>query len=318
MNDKLNKDKKFISIIIHVRENVEVLDSFLVKSEKYFANVFENYEYIIVNNSGKTDLASASGKDIKTGLKGALNIIHLSWPHNLEDAMRAGIELSLGDIIFEFDTIRMDYDLSLVQEVYAECINGYDAVTAVPKIQEFSFSKLFYKILNRFSNNILLTTESFRVVTRRMINQAAKSKEAFRYRKINYHYSGLKTKIIYYQPDQSLAFKKDFSLSEKFSLAGNVMVYYSSIGTQISLILSVGFFLLSVLTGIYALVSFFVLKGNIAAGWTTTMLFLSVSFSGIFGILAVISKYLEVLLKEVQINPSYTYKSIETYKNESN
>lgn len=307
------KEKKFISIVIHIKENSSQIASFMSQLEKLFREHFENYEYILVNNSGNTNINHALSAEFRSHISAPIQVIHLSWVHNIEDAMRAGIDLSVGDFIIEFDSVAIDFELDLIMQAYTDCINGFDVVAAVPETTNFSSSKLFYTTFSRFSKNITLNTETFRVVSRRMINKVAKSKEAFRYRKLFYHYSGMQTKSLVYHPTNTRNNKKDFSFSEKFSLASTIMVYYSNIGTKVSLILSLMFFLISILGGLYALISFVVLKGHIQAGWTTTMLFLSVSFTGIFGILAVISKYMEVLLKEIQVNSSYTYSSIETY-----
>jgi len=308
------KEKKFVSIVIHLKENPQHLVYFLNQLDQIFSNNFETYEYIVVNNSENIDLNTYLTNDEKQRINAVIHIVNLSWVHNLEDAMRAGIDLSIGDFVFEFDSVVLDYDLTLIMDVYKACIHDFDAVAAVSSKANIFTSKMFYKLLTSFSNNINLKTETFRVVSRRMINRASNSKEAFRYRKFNYHYSGLKSKIVIYDPIETKDYKVDFTLSEKFSLASNIMIYYSQIGTHLSMYLSIFFFLISVLVGIYSILSFLVLKENIQEGWTTTMLFLSISFTGVFGILAVLSKYMEVLLKEVQINKAYTYKSIETYK----
>lgn len=313
MENIITKEQKFVSIVIHVKESTSELVSFIGQLEKIFPARFENYDYIIVNNTGNAEIIDAIKEEVRSKIQAPIHFIHLSWTHNIEDAMRAGIDLSVGDFIFEFDTLTIDFELDLIMQAYTECISGFDVVSAVSDTASLLTSKIFYRTFSRFSNNISLSTESFRVVSRRMINKVAKSREAFRYRKLFYHNSGMQTKRLIYRPTHTRQSKKDFSFSEKFSLAGNILVYYSNIGTKVSLMLSLLFFLVSILGGIYALISFVVLKGHIQAGWTTTMLFLSVSFTGIFGILAVISKYMEVLLKEIQVNSSYTYTSIETY-----
>ena len=48
-----------------------------------------------------------------------------------------------------------------------------------------------------------------------------------------------------------------------------------------------------------------------AAGWTTTILFLSVAFFGIFGVLTIIIKYLQILLDLVFKRKRYSFESIE-------
>ena len=302
------KEKNFVSIVIHLKENLELLNPFITELEGVFSQSFENYEYIIVNNNPEHDLTN---KIIST--KGSVNIINLSWKHNLEDAMRAGIDMSIGDFIFEFDNTEMDYNSQFIMEVYNKCLTGFDAVAATPKIKKGKSSKLFYNALNKFSNNkVELVTESFRVVSRRMLNRAAKSQETFRYRKVNYHYSGLNTAILPYDiQGNKYKGKKEFRRFERYSLGSSILIYYSNIGTKISMFLSIFFFFLSIIVGAFAIFSYFYKIDSIQEGWTTTMLFLSLSFSGLFVILTVISKYLEVLLKEVLRDLPYTYKSID-------
>lgn len=47
------------------------------------------------------------------------------------------------------------------------------------------------------------------------------------------------------------------------------------------------------------------------AGWTTTILFLSVAFFGLFGILTIIIKYLQLLINLIFKRKQYSFESIE-------
>ena len=171
-------------------------------------------------------------------------------------------------------------------------------------------SRAFYKILEIFSKDLHLKSETFSIVTRRMINMASRTKEVFSYRKANYYFTGLKTKWVEYQPVSKQKRSKHNSLISRLSLAGNILIYYSSIGTMLSLILSIFFLLVSILVSIYVIISFIIYK-DIQEGWSSIMLFLSLSFTGLFGILALISKYVEVLLRETKSISPYTFQAIE-------
>ena len=46
-------------------------------------------------------------------------------------------------------------------------------------------------------------------------------------------------------------------------------------------------------------------------GWTTTILFLSVAFFGLFGILTIIIKYLQLLMDLVFKRKHYSFESVE-------
>ena len=50
---------------------------------------------------------------------------------------------------------------------------------------------------------------------------------------------------------------------------------------------------------------------NPVAGWTTTILFLSVAFFGLFGILTIVVKYLQLLVDLVFKRKHYSFESIE-------
>ena len=47
------------------------------------------------------------------------------------------------------------------------------------------------------------------------------------------------------------------------------------------------------------------------AGWTTTILFLSVAFLGLFGVMTVVIKYLQLLVGLVFKRKHYSFESIE-------
>lgn len=309
MSNYQNKEKNLLSIVIHVKENVELLPSFIENIEANFAKHFEHYEYILVNNSKSNNL-----NQLLENLEviGEVNIVNLAWQHNIENAMSAGIDLAIGDFVLEIDSLSKDYPESLLTEVYNQCLQGFDMVAASPKKSKSTDSRWFYYLLNKLSyKNIQLQTESFRIVSRRMINRTNTEKSTFKYRKANYHGSGLKTTFLTYTPIKTKSKAKDYSLWEKLSLASNILIYYSSVGTKLSSVLSLIFFVISVAVGVYAIVSYLVLQNDIQEGWTTTMLFLSIGFAGFFAILAVLSKYMEVLLKSTHVKHQYTYLSVD-------
>ena len=135
------------------------------------------------------------------------------------------------------------------------------------------------------------------------------SKEKLRYRKALYKYAGFESVNIKYKPEFRSDTYEDKSFSEKLELATDILVGHSDFGLRVSLSLSLIFFVISILVGGYTVYSYFTVE-HIAAGWTTTMMFLSISFTGIFFVLAFLSKYMTVLLIELQDRPRYTYKSV--------
>ena len=74
-----------------------------------------------------------------------ITIINMGFSHGLEAAMNAGIDLSIGDFVFEFDSCYMDYDKSLIMDVYFKSLEGYDIVSALIVL----FNVLVYPPLRR-------------------------------------------------------------------------------------------------------------------------------------------------------------------------
>ena len=96
-------------------------------------------------------------------------------------------------------------------------------------------------------------------------------------------------------------------------MAVEVLLTFSNLGPNLSIIVSLIFLGLSALIGVYAFVVFLTLK-SVISGWTTLMLVLSVSFSGIFFVLGLIGKYLAIILLEVKERPPYMVQTIKRLK----
>ena len=93
------------------------------------------------------------------------------------------------------------------------------------------------------------------------------------------------------------------------TLAADVLLLYTDIGTRISLLMAG---LMACITGMVAVYSVVIyLKGIAVAGWTTTMLVLSFGFFGFFTLMAVVIKYLSLLLNIVFRKEKYLFQSIE-------
>jgi hypothetical protein len=70
--------------------------------------------------------------------------------------------------------------------------------------------------------------------------------------------------------------------------------------------------LVAIFIALYAFYFYFIV-GNTVAGWTTTILFLALSFFGLFAILTMMIKYLSILLGLVFKRQKYVIESIEKY-----
>ena len=306
----ITKEKNFISVVTYIYNSEQYLDNFLIQIDKLLSEKFEAYEFVMVNDNSD-DKSVEKIKEISKNINGKVTIVNLAWQHNIELAMLSGVDIAIGDFVLEFDSAIIDFDIDEIWNTYEKCLTGYDVVAASPNKKSKFTSKLFYRFLNKLSYRKMdLTTETFRIISRRALNRVLKSKEVLRYRKALYHYSGFETTTISYKSVNDLNIQKDISFGEKINLSSNILIGFSDIGAKLTNFISVIFFIISISMGFYAIKSYITLE-NIQAGWTTTMIFLSFGFTGVFLILSILAKYMVIILSEVQNKPKYVFKSID-------
>lgn len=87
------------------------------------------------------------------------------------------------------------------------------------------------------------------------------------------------------------------------------MLLFTEAGYRFSVFMTVIMMIMSTFMIAYSLITY--VTAHPVAGWTTTILFLSVVFLGLFGILTIIIKYLQLLLELIFKRKQYNFESIE-------
>ena len=224
--------------------------------------------------------------------------------------MNAGVDLAIGDFVFEFDNTILDYEPQEVMNVYERALQGFDIVSAIPDRKERFSSRIFYKVFDLFSNlSHEMQTESFRVLSRRVINRISSMNKTVPYRKAIYAVSGLKTDQIIYKSKAGKIEKNKQEDHYRFGLAIDSLILFTDVGYKFSLTMTLLMMLISIIMLIYSVIIY--LTAHPVAGWTTTVLFLAVAFLGLFGILTMIIKYLQLLINLVFKRKQYSFESIE-------
>ena len=313
MKSHLEKEKNFISAVVYMRNCEERVSDFLVQVSRELSDNFQVYELILVDDASQDGTLKKVKKFTPEG-ECNISVVKMAYYHGKEKAMRAGVDLAIGDFVYEFDSVIINYETSLIYDIYKKALQGFDMVAASKKGVSKSSSKFFYKVLEQTSGQkIKLQSETFRIVSRRMINRALKSSNQVFYRKAIYHYSGLDTAVVEYEPVNREKISDTLTVSQQTGLAMDVLISHSDIGIRIAGVVSTLFLIFAILTSAYTVYTYFTLD-NIQPGWATTMFFLSVSFAGIFFILFIVTKYLVNILKEVRNQPMYVYKAVEKIK----
>lgn len=305
---ELEKEKNFVSAVVYIHNDEQFIDEFQEKLSSLFEEKFENWEIIFVNDkSTDSSVAKIKSKAADMTKSGVVSILNMSYYQGLEASMNAGVNLAIGDFVFEFDSVFVDYDISFVMDVYKKSLEGFDIVATRPIGKKRISSKLFYIVINRFSNlQYPLDTEKFRLLSRRAINRVHSLSKTIPYRKALYANSGLKNCSIEYKPHNKNRQKKS---KGRMNLAVDSLLLFTDVAYRGAFVLSVFMVIIMIVVALYALIIKFL--GNPANGWTSTILFLSFAFFGLFAILGVIIKYLSMLIHLTFNKTEYLFESIE-------
>lgn len=306
-----NKEKNFVSAIIYVHNAEERIDKFLKTIIEVMENNFEYSEIICVNDASEDASLKIIKENSKTATATSISIVNMSYFHGLEIAMNAGVDMSIGDFVFEFDNTYIDFDSQVIMEIYNTSLKGYDIVSASSEKKENITSKLFYKVFEHYSElSCKMSTESFRVLSRRALNRINSMNKINLYRKAAYANCGLKTCNIKYKVvNQILKSKDKKEKNFRFGLAIDSLILFTEMGYSFSKFMTVFMMLMSVFMTVYSVIIY--ITSHPVAGWTTTILFLSVAFFGLFGVLTIIIKYLQLLVRLVFKRKQYSFESIE-------
>ena len=307
------KEKKFISLVVYLH-NVEAY-------VKYFLNAvipvceehFQEFEIVCVDD-GCSDGTIEVLKDYleENKVRAMVNVIHMSFFHGLESAMNAGRDIAIGDFVFEFDDIFVDYDPDMIIRTYEKLMEGNDIVAARSKGKVRLSSRAFYALYNSTSRTKgKIGPETFRVVSRRAINRIKSMGQYIPYRKAVYMNCGLKTATLEYESrDREARVKNKIVTSERPSLALDSFIYFTNVLERVSMILCGVFLVFSVGMGVYLIIDAF--NGQkLVEGWLSTMGFLALGFFGVFALLTIILKYLSVILNLIFKQQRYLIADIE-------
>ena len=306
-------EKKFISLVVYLHDAAPYLKYFLDTVLPVFEKNFQQYEVVCVDDASVDGTTQVLREYVESRqVKVMVSVVHMSFFQGLESAMNAGRDIAIGDFVYEFDDIFVDYEPEVILEVYRKLIEGSDIVAASSRGKMRTTSRIFYALYNKTSRgNGRIGPETFRIVSRRAINRIKSIGQYIPYRKAVYMNCGLKTATISYEScDVDVRIKNKTVSSERTALAFDSFIYFTNVLERISAIICGVFLVLTVGMGFYLVGDFF--NGDKPVeGWLSTMGFLALGFFGVFALLTIILKYLSVLLNLIFRQQSYLVSDIE-------
>lgn len=307
------KEHSFVSVVLYIRNCEKQIAAFYDNLVGVLTDKFKKFELIFVNDASTDRSVSVIEEKVGKTHDFVATVLHMGYFQGMEVAMNAGRDIAIGDYVYEFDSLIMDYDPKLIADIFDESKNGYDIVAAAPKKGKGLFTKLYYRFFSSLnSETYQIRTERFRLLTRRAINQVTAMNVSTPYRKVVYASVGFAMKTVVYDNEKQKK-QKEMGGKYRMNLATESLLLFTQTGYRFSLCMTFVMMFITLCVGIYAVVVN--ILGTPIEGWTTLIFFLSFAFFGLFGILAIVVKYLSIILQMVLKRKHYTVARIEKINN---
>ncbi len=306
----MDKEKKFISVVVYCYNSEEYVKSFFDTIVPVFSEKFEKIELICVDDASTDNTVEEIKKYFANNkIKQMVQVMHMSYFQGKEVAMNAGRDAAVGDFVYEFDDMYVDYKGDLIVSLYDKMVTGYDIVTATSGKSNDVFTNIFYAIYNLTSRRYdKIGQETFRLISRRAINRINSMGIYIPYRKSVYNSCGLKTCKIPYKIEKKGKIKRKNS-EERVNSALNYYILFTNFLEKVTLLMSVFFLLITLLMSCYLIYSIF--DKNKVEGWLSTMSFLAFGFFGVFLFLTIILKYLSLIVNLTFKQKYYLVEGVE-------
>lgn len=277
-----------------------------------------DFELIWVNDGSLDSTQSIIDQVAQNNVNENISNTSIEFSKNFghEAAMIAGIDHSEGDVIICMDADGQHPPKKIKEMIHAASKGAEIVLMERIKLENHNllkkfFSFLFYKTINllssiKFHNN---STDFF------LISQRVSKILKLNYRDKNrfirgfIQSTGFTTEILHFKATARTYGNSKYSYLSLFKLAFNAFFAFSFKPLHLSVILSIIFISFTLVLGIYTLYNYFS-TSTVPSGYTTILLFLSISFSLLFFTLSILSLYFEKAIIEIRQRPIYIVKNI--------
>lgn len=295
-------EDNYISIVAIVNNNAYIIERKVKELLNFLKKNFKYYELILVDNS-----SSDNSLVIIKKMPENFTYIELPLTHDTQSALAAGINIAVGDYLVEIEDISIEIDYNIIMDMYRKCQEGNDFVFLTSKNTRV-LSKIFYKVLNISLTNFFSADIGSSLITlssRRGQNKTADIGRKLVNRNVSYVLSGLNYAYI----PCDIEYRNTRSFTQNFELMMQTLLYYTDIATKACQNISLFFLMTSVFFIFYSVYLRF--TGHPVEGWASTVIIISIGFTGVFLIMGMIIRYLDNILKNTSRSKPYIYRHIE-------
>ena len=305
---------KLLTVIIpcyNEEENIRYFYEEFCKNDAYFLKHAIMYQLIFVDD-GSTDGTVTEIKNLHQKDK-RVKLLSFSRNFGKEAAIYAGLEHASGNLVAIMDVDLQDPP-SLLPQMIDEIFTGADQVVArrtarqgEPRIRSW-FAKLFYKILNCFSQTKVMDgARDYRVMNTRVVEAVLSVTEKNRFSKGIFSWVGFNTKWVAYENVQRKYGQTKWSFWQLWKYAFDGITAYSTALLSMSSFIGVLFCVLSFLMIIFIVIRK-LMFGDPTAGWPSLVCIILLASGLQLLSIGVIGQYLAKTYMEVKNRPVYIVK----------
>jgi glycosyltransferase involved in cell wall biosynthesis len=302
------KHEPFISLVVPVFNEQEVLDIFLEKTSSVLEGAGLEYEYVFVNDGSLDNtlpmLISLSNRNPR------VRVVNLSRNFGKEAALTAGIDHIRGNVMVPID-VDMQDPPDLIPDFIEKWREGYDVVYGVrssrddDSLVKRATAGGFYKLFNRLSpTHIPDNAGDFRLLDERVVTVLKQLPERNRFMKGLFSWVGFRSIGVPYERPARAAGQTKWSFLKLWNFALDGIVSFSTVPLRVWSYVGAVISLLSFFYASFIVIRVIILGVDLPGypSLLTVVLFLG----GIQLLsLGVIGEYLSRLFVEAKARPIY-------------
>lgn len=294
----------FVSVVLVMRPESEKIDKYVSSLYKVLSSHYTNYEIIVVDNEAPSEEFGAVETLLET--LPCIRIVKLSQQFKYDTAIFAGLEVSIGDYVCTLDPAidSLDDIPTFVEKNQTnDVVQGVSTIAIQGAFGSQLGRKLFYWYNRKYIGIDIPLNATYRAAfSRRAINSLTSSGRNHRHirhlaRRIGYGYTTQE-----YTPLQNPNNQRRLrtGVVEALEIITSYSTHPLRFVSWLGLIAST----INVFYASYVLI-LNLMGANLAPGWTSTSMQLSLMFFVLFVIMIILSEYIGRILTETHHEPSY-------------
>lgn len=308
MDGLIGKHDALVSTVVVVRDAAADIQAFVEAIQTVLSKTVTDYEIVVVDN-GSRDTTIAVLEELSGELPN-LQVYCLSGHVNDDAARIAGIQQAIGDYVVLLD---LSDDINQIPAMLQRSMAGNDLVLAVradfKQQRPSGLSSLaarwfvtFYRAISGY--DLYTDVPRYRLMSRRLVNYVLQHEDAqFTYLTLPL-LGGFKSERLVFTPTDGKPHRMMRSLREGASYAIALLMFTSSVPLRLVTITCGIAASLSLLYSVYVFL-IYLFKDNVAEGWTTISLQISIQFFLLALAIGLLAEYVVHLLRHSKKRPSY-------------